>query len=212
MPWGGIYPGVRGALASLPLGERLRSFHVHSYCMIPDCRLESQLSYRFGADYVKTLYGSANEAREALQVSKLNYFLISTDLAIQDPLARSPLFDPNSIAQHMGVVWTDGVTSLLTWKTSKATLNITEPWLIAYRNRVFEDKIDLMTNNSTDKRIAIVLSELERRGRKQDLKDVVQSYWSPNIDNLLVPSNMTQPVFSPENNNGKELSPSNYGK
>jgi hypothetical protein len=142
------------------------------------------MSFRLGADYVKTLYGSPSEAKVALQANNLNYFLISTDLAINDPLAASALFHPNTISEQLGVVWTDGVTALLTWKTDRITDNISMQWLSAYRERVTESKIDLASIHSPNKHIALILSELRSRKSNQDLR---QLYWYGGIENLLPP-------------------------
>jgi hypothetical protein len=189
LSWGGIYPGIRGAVTELPKNARLRSFNIHSYCMLPDCKIETHMSNILGADYLTVLYGSASEAKQALQIGGLNYFFISTELAIQDPLSKSALFNPNSIDKYLGIVWTDGVSALLTWREQNKTTEISPQWLSAYREKVVESKIDLTSIYSTDKSVGLVLMELNKRGSNQDLS---QLFWYGGVDNLL-PSTKSSP-------------------
>ena len=41
MPWGAIYPAAREAYAIVGPHTPIWSLHVHSYCMLPDCRMET---------------------------------------------------------------------------------------------------------------------------------------------------------------------------
>jgi len=140
LPWGGIYPAARTAYGILPSGERLWSLNIHAYCMAPDCRIESYQSYKLGADWNSTFFGTAERSRSALQEGNLNYFLISPDLAIPDPLALSPLLHPDAIAEHFGVVWFDGNTALLTWK-NRRTKDLPKAWLEKYREQVESSRV-----------------------------------------------------------------------
>ena len=140
LPWGGIYPAARAAHGMLPAGERLWSLNIHAYCMAPDCRIESYQSYKLGADWNNTFFGTPEQSRLSLQAGNLNYFLISPDLAIPDPLALSPLLHPDVIAKHFGVVWMDGNTALLTWKTRR-TNELPNAWVKKYRERVASSRL-----------------------------------------------------------------------
>jgi hypothetical protein len=114
-----IYPGIYEAWKSIGPGKRIWSFHVHTYCMAPGCRVESHISSKMSAQRADILFGSAEVAKRALQRDGLNYFFISTYLDIRDPLICTPLFSPDTIADHFGVKWTNGSDVLLTWKGSE---------------------------------------------------------------------------------------------
>ena len=60
-----IYPGVYEAWKSIGPGKRIWSFNVHSYCMIPGCRVESHLSSKMLVDRASVLFGTAEVAKEA---------------------------------------------------------------------------------------------------------------------------------------------------
>ena len=111
-----IYPGAYEAWRSVGPGHRIWSFNVHSYCMVPGCRIESHLSSKMSAHRAEILFGSADVAKATLRREGLNYFFISTYLDIRDPLICTPLFSPDTIRDHFGVKWTNGADVLLTWK------------------------------------------------------------------------------------------------
>jgi hypothetical protein len=127
-----IYPGMYEAWKSTGPGQRLWSFNVHSYCMIPGCRVESHLSSKMSARRAEILYGSPDVARQVLQSEGLNYFFIATRLDIRDPLICTPLFAPDTISEHMGVKWTDGTDALLTWK-GPGVAPLSAEWVDKYR-------------------------------------------------------------------------------
>jgi hypothetical protein len=127
-----IYPGIYEAWKSIGPGKRIWSFHVHSYCMAPGCRVESHISSKMSAQRADILFGSAEEAKRALQKDGLDYFFISTYLDIRDPLICTPLFSPDTIADHFGVKWTDGTDVLLTWK-GPGTEPLSREWVDIYR-------------------------------------------------------------------------------
>jgi hypothetical protein len=127
-----IYPGMYEAWKSIGPGQRLWSFNVHSYCMIPGCRVESHLSSKMSARRAEILYGSPDVARQVLQSEGLNYFFIATRLDIRDPLVCTPLFAPDTISEHMGVKWTDGTDALLTWK-EPGVAPLSDEWVDKYR-------------------------------------------------------------------------------
>jgi hypothetical protein len=114
--WGGIYPGVITPWRMLPPKTPVWSFHIHSYCMLPDCEMRSLVSFRFSPSWQTVLFGPADEAKRKLQEERLNYFFFSDKLPISDLVMASPLFSPDHIADHLGIKWTDGTNYLLTWK------------------------------------------------------------------------------------------------
>jgi hypothetical protein len=127
-----IYPGMYEAWKSIGPGKRLWSFNVHSYCMVPGCRVESHLSSKMLVDRASVLFGTAAVAKQALQDAGLNYFFISTYLDIRDPLICTPLFSPDTIRDHLGVKWTDGTDVLLTWK-GPGIEPLSAQWVDKYR-------------------------------------------------------------------------------
>ena len=137
LPWGGIYPGARGAYQVVGPGVPIWSLHVHSYCMLPDCQMESYFSFSMTRDWDKVMFGSPEEAKIALQKAGINYFLFSRELApglkIRDALPLSPLFSPKNISKYLGIRWTDGKTVLLTWRGPN-TIPFDGAWLRAYRD------------------------------------------------------------------------------
>ena len=110
--------------------------HVHSYCMLPDCRIETHpTAFIMTPDWDRLMFGTPEEGRQALQTSRIDYFLFSTELLLYDPLPLSPLFAPDNIGRYLGVRWTDGTTTLLTW-LGPGTTPLDAAWLAAYRRTV----------------------------------------------------------------------------
>jgi hypothetical protein len=135
-PSGSIYPGARGAYAVVGGGVPIWSLHLTSYCMLPDCNVETYDSFALpGWDEV--MFGSPADGRRALQASRHNYFLFSRELPLDDYLPLSPLFSPDNIAQNLGVRWTDGTTTLLTW-LGPGVQPLDKAWLADYRHAVEE--------------------------------------------------------------------------
>ncbi len=127
-----IYPGIHEAWKAVGPGVRIWSFNVHSYCMVPGCRVESHLSSRLDKDRAVILSGAADDARAAFQRAGLNYFFISTRLDVRDVLVCTPLFAPETIASHLGIKWADGPDVLLTWK-GPGIQPIPAQWIESYR-------------------------------------------------------------------------------
>lgn len=127
-----IYPGMYEAWKSIGPGHRLWSFNVHSYCMLPGCRVESHISSKMSARRADILYGPPEVARQILHDEGLDYFFIATRLDIRDPLICTRLFAPDTISRYMGAKWTDGVDVLLTWKGPDVA-PLTEEWVEKYR-------------------------------------------------------------------------------
>jgi hypothetical protein len=148
--WGAIYPGARGARAVAGPNERVWTLHVHSYCMLPGCRLESHPHFIMTPHLDRVLFGTPEEARETLQAAGLNYFLFSRELLITDWVTLSPLFAPDNIGRYLGIRWTDDTTALLTW-IGPDTKPFDENWVgdygraIAYYRLNYETSLTLFS-------------------------------------------------------------------
>lgn len=137
-PYGGIYPGARGAYGAVGPHVRIWSLHTFSYCMLPDCQMEAWPQFVTTRDWDRLMFGSPEEGRAALQAVGLNHVLFSTELFLNnDPLPLSPLFAPDNIARYLGIRWTDGTTTLLTWLGPGVT-PLDEAWVARYRRAVVE--------------------------------------------------------------------------
>jgi hypothetical protein len=134
-PWGAIYPGARGAYAVVGPHTPIWSMHATTYCMLPGCRIESFMSFILTRRWDRVMFGTAEEARKLLQDAGINYFLVSRDFEIIDPLPLSSLFSPGMIGRHLALCWTDGTTTLLTWPGPN-TRPLDHAWLEMYRERV----------------------------------------------------------------------------
>lgn len=119
MPWGGIYPGARGAYETVGPDVPIISMHVHAYCMLPGCRVETAPAFITTRDMDRVMYADPAEAKAVLHAANHDYVLFSKELSLENPLRLARLFDPDIIGQYMGVAWTDGVSVLLTWKSDK---------------------------------------------------------------------------------------------
>jgi hypothetical protein len=103
--------------------------------MLPACHMESYHSFVMSTRYDRVLFGTPEEARQILQDEGLNYFLFSAEAAILDPLPLSPLFHPDTISKYLGIRWTDGTSSLLTW-LGPETVPLDAAWLTNYRRAI----------------------------------------------------------------------------
>ena len=135
LPWGGIYPGARGAYNIVGPHTPIWSMHVHSYCMLPDCDIRTYEAFTMPLDYDKLMFGTPEQGRRVLQKAGINYFLFSRELQLEDTLPLSPLFSPDHIARYLGIRWTDGTTALLTWR-GPDTKPFDDSWVADYRKAV----------------------------------------------------------------------------
>ena len=110
LPWGGIYPGARGAYEIAGPHTPIWSMHVHSYCMLPDCNVRTYEAFVMPLDYDQLMFDTPEQGRRVLQKDGINYFLFSRELQLVDTLPLSPLFSPDNIARYLGIRWTDGTT------------------------------------------------------------------------------------------------------
>jgi hypothetical protein len=127
-----VHPGMLPAWKSVGPGKRIWSFHVHSYCMLPGCKLESLYSSYMTKHRTEVYFGPPEVARDILRREGLNYFFISPLLSNRDVLQCAPLFAADTLADHFDFQWTDGTEALLTWK-GEGTAPLTEQWVAAYR-------------------------------------------------------------------------------
>ena len=133
VPWGAIYPGVVEPWRIAGPGTRIWSFHIWSYCMLPDCNMQEFVSERFSKSWQTVLYGQPERGIDALRGEGLNYFFFSSELPMtNDPLPTSAIFSPDEIRKHLAIRWTDGTSYLLTWPNER-TQPIDEKFLDAYR-------------------------------------------------------------------------------
>jgi hypothetical protein len=134
-PWGAIYPAARATYKIVGPHTPIWSLHVHTYCMLPDCRIEGFMSFNMTKRWDRVMFGSAEEARQTLQRAGINFFLFSSEIDIADPLPMSNLFSPDHIADYLALRWTDGTTSLLTW-AGPDTRPLDDAWIAKYRTSV----------------------------------------------------------------------------
>ena len=134
MPWGAIYPPMETIWHLLPPKTRIWSWHIHSYCMLPDCEVEGFTSFQMSPHEDVVFFGDPKKAKEYLKKENLNYFFFSTALDIRDPLVISPLFSAEHLADYFGIEWTDGVNTLLTWK-EQAKLPLDKNWVKRYEEK-----------------------------------------------------------------------------
>ena len=162
-PWGGIYPGAEKAWRILPAGTRVWSFHVWTYCMLPNCNFQGRASFIFSRHWPVVYFGSPERARATLHAEGLNFFFFSKAMTIEDPIVRAPLFSPENIGKYFAVRWTDGTSYLLTWPGPN-TQPIDENFLDAYRSRAETDRIRF--DASGWKQVADAIASQEAKGEK----------------------------------------------
>jgi hypothetical protein len=133
-PFGAINPGAFAAAQQVPHGTPIWSTNVDSYCMVPDCLIESVVSFKMSNRMDEILGGDPDLAKRLLQEAGLNFFLFMKDYRMIDLLPFSKLFAPDTIGRYLGVKWTDGSTFLLTW-SGPDTSPIGPDFLDAYSRR-----------------------------------------------------------------------------
>jgi len=116
------------------------SFHVHSYCMLPDCRVLEWMSTRTFPHFETLLLGTNDEAIAEIKSTGIKYFFYSKELGVKGlgittPIVAAPIFAPDQIGRYFGIKWTDGTSYLLTWRDQSAE-PLNEDFLEAYREQV----------------------------------------------------------------------------
>jgi hypothetical protein len=130
------------------------SLSAFTFCVIPDCRIMSALTAILVPEFDRVLWGTPEEARARLQQAGLNYFMFSSDLPPRSPLTGSLLFSPDNIGRNLGIRWTDGTTTLLTWP-GPDTVPIDDKWLAEYRRA-----LALIPNRSWDGELKAIFDRL----------------------------------------------------
>lgn len=133
LPWGAIHPGAESAWLFLGPAVRIESLHIHTYCMLPDCWMQSWASFPLGEDFQQVFYGTPDEARAALQAEKVDHFLYVKSLRMESELPLTALFSPDNIGDYLGVEWTDGDAYLLTWLGPPSVRRLPPDWIDEYR-------------------------------------------------------------------------------
>lgn len=167
-PWGAIYPPLETIWHQLPLKTRIWSWHVHNYCMLPDCDIEEYYSFQMSPHEGELYFGDPQKAKKQLQKENLNYFFFSDQLDIRDRLHLSPLFSPEHIADYLGIAWTDGHNTLLTWK-EQAHSPIDALWIRRYS----EANKSIDTNRI--RKIKKILSTVDEKFLNRDLRLVISN-------------------------------------
>ncbi len=152
---GAVRPWALAVWKEIGRGTRFWSFGVHTYCMLPDCRVQQFFSMRLSPRSFDIFLGEAPQARAILQEEKLDYFLIEMDDGLVDPLPCSALFSPEHIADYLGIKWTDGTHFLLTWLGPDIE-PLTPAWIAAYKNKIDQGSCGYLT----------MLSDLKEQLRK----------------------------------------------
>jgi hypothetical protein len=134
-PGNGIRAPARAAFSLVGPKVRIWSFHIHTYCMLPGCRIETNFSFLMSPRWADVMFGTPEEARRVLQAEGLNYFLYWPATDIRDPLPLSQLFSPDNIGRYFGIAWTDDDAVLLTWREASA-LPLDDFWTDHYRASV----------------------------------------------------------------------------
>jgi hypothetical protein len=132
LAFGGTNPRALAAARQVAPGTPIWSTNVDAYCMVPDCWVESVVSFKMSSQLDQILTASPEQAKQLLQAAGLNYFLVSKDARLIDLLPYSKLFAPDTIGDYLGIKWTDGTAFLLTW-IGPDTTPLTPEFLKIYR-------------------------------------------------------------------------------
>ena len=137
-PTGGIWPGLEVPWKIVGPNTPIVAFHIHAYCMLPDCNVVVPITFRLGKHW-KTPYlmylGSADQAEAQLRADGINYFFVSKDLPVYSFFQGIlPALAPE-IRKRLGIRWTDGRNYLLTWR-GKDTTPIDDEFMKFYAKTV----------------------------------------------------------------------------
>jgi len=154
MPWGAIYPGLIEPWRIAGPRTRIWSFHIHSYCMLPDCNIQEFISERFSRSWQTVFFGEPEKAVESLKAEGLNYFFFSAELGMSDPIIYTRLFSPATIANYLAVRWTDGTSYLLTWpgpNTRPIDYKFTATYANANNDKIWDQTVLKKISNYIDR-------------------------------------------------------------
>ena len=109
--------------------------HLGAYCMLPRCRSETFYSFVLSPRLLDLLADSGDQVRDILQQEGLNYFFFTTKMDIWDVTPLLKPFEPDNIANYLGVKWTDGTSYLLTWLGPGVT-PLNAEWIAQYKHAI----------------------------------------------------------------------------
>ena len=113
--FGGINPEAFAAWQHAAPPAPIWATNVASFCMVPDCKVESVVSFELSPFFDEIFTASPEAEKKLLQNAGINYFLFLKDFRMVDILPYSKLFAPETIGRFLGIKWTDGSAYLLTW-------------------------------------------------------------------------------------------------
>jgi hypothetical protein len=163
LPWGGIYPGAEKVWRLLPAGTRIWSFHIWSYCMLPNCNFQGRMSFILSPQWPVVFFGTPERAQAVLRAEGLNFFFFTKEMPIEDAIVHAPLFSPDNIGKYLAVQWTDGTSYLLTWRGPNTQL-VDEDFLAAYRYWAETNRLGF--DADAWKRVADAIASQEAKGEQ----------------------------------------------
>jgi hypothetical protein len=146
LKWGGQYPAMQDIYAHFPEKTKIWSTHNHSYCLMPNCKVQQYFSQVTLRRWYDVAEGSIEEGKKIMQEEGLNFIFYSRSVPVifaadaKDQLAGfyKGLY-PENIEKTYGVLWTNGWDYLLTWKEeSVAPLDaeFMDSWKLFYEKGV----------------------------------------------------------------------------
>jgi hypothetical protein len=141
-PSGGIYPPMY-EVWKIIRNAPVVSFHIHDYCMLPNCNIIRPTTHRFGKSW-KTIYdynnGTIEEVKASLKTEGINYFFISFEIPFWAKQHSDKLFNPDVLEKELEIVWTDGENYLLSWK-GNGGYKITPEFIIRFKEKYWENAL-----------------------------------------------------------------------
>jgi hypothetical protein len=132
---GGINQQALAAWRHVEPGATIWAMNDDVYCMVPGCLIKSIFSSRMSPRLNEIIDGPPQYAKELLQKAGFDYFLFLGNAYPLDVLPYSRLFNPKTMDQYLGIIWTDGSAFLLTWK-GPDTAPISSEFLDLYADRL----------------------------------------------------------------------------
>jgi hypothetical protein len=170
--FGGINTHALAASRQVEPGTPIWSTNVDSYCMVPDCWIESVVSFKLSDRLDEIISGEPERSKQLLQEAGLNYFLVSGDSTLLDVLPYAKLFAPNTIGRYLAIRWTDGTAFLLTW-IGPQTTPITPEFLQIYTRLLKQRELTWFRFS----RLAPQLAEVTARLRNKSWGARVEFAW-----------------------------------
>ncbi len=150
-PTGGIYPPMYEVWKRVG-NAAVVSFHIHDYCMMPNCNVLRPTTHRFGKSW-ETLYvfnnGTVEEVKASLKSEGLNFFFISFEIPFWAKQHSNSLFNPESIKNELEIVWSDESNYLLSWK-GNGGYEVTDEFIQKFNEKYWENRLPNI-NRAVDK-------------------------------------------------------------